>query len=231
MIVSVNPRGVKAKCLRTSQSHASWSCSWYGLLELPQYHICWRDLFHYTLLLSWFLSSSWWVPLHRNSPFQYISLEIYFPRMVFLESYVSSYWRGFFPLDWRNKILTIDRYLIALSKQPQKLWNTNIVSCWIAYSVRSVHQWHLQLATWMVCFSDSASLFVFVKQKSFYFLCPISTTGRNYRTMAFKYNHCPCATSLLYGSNGIKSGGTQSWSRWWQHHVVPISFKLPVLSH
>lgn len=96
--------------------------------------------------------------------------------------------------------------MLALSKQPQKLYNANIVSCWIAYSVPSVHQWQLQLAVWVVCFSDSAFLFVFVKQKSFYFLSPISTTGRNYRTMAFKYNHCPCATSFLYGSSVIKRG-------------------------
>lgn len=96
--------------------------------------------------------------------------------------------------------------MLALSKQPQKLYNANIVSCWIAYSVRSVHRWQLQLAVWMVCFSDSAFLFVLVKQKSFYFLSSISTTGRNYCTMAFKYNHCPCATSYLYGSSVIKRG-------------------------
>lgn len=75
----------------------------------------------------------------------------------------------------------------------------------------------------MVCFSDSAFLFVFVKQKSFYFLSPISTAGRNYCTMAFEYNHCPCATNFLYGSSVMERG--QSWGGPWQRHVVPISLK------
>lgn len=130
----------------------------------------------------------------------------------------------FFPQDWRNEFFTTDKYLLALSKQPQKFWNPNITSCWIAYSLCSMHQWQLHVAVWMVCFSDSASLFVFVKQESFYFLCPISSTRWNYHTMASKYNHCLCATSLLYGSSVIKRRG-QTWGRWWQHHIVLISLK------
>lgn len=120
------------------------------------------------------------------------------------------------------KIFSTDKYLPALSKQPQKPWHPNITSCWIAYSLCSVHQWQLHVAVWMVCFSDSASWFVFVKQESFYFFCPISSTRWNSHAMAFKYNHCPCATSLLYGSSVIKRRG-HTWSRRWQRHTVLIS--------
>lgn len=154
----------------------------------------------------------------QKQPVEYISPEVFWIVGLFLLRKVS-----FLKIE-EMKIFTTDKYLLALSKQPQKLWNPNITSCWIAYSLCSVHQWQLHVAVWMVCFSDSASLFVSVKQESFYFLCPISSTRWNYHTMAFKYNHCPCATGLLYGSSVIKRRG-HTWSRWWQHHIVLISLK------